>query len=106
MKELEFVGSSLNDLKDFPFDARREIGYELDAVQRGLMPSDFKPMPMVGAGAYEVRINVKGAWRVIYVAKFEDKVYVLHAFQKKTQATHQEDIDLAARRYKQIGVSK
>lgn len=106
MKELEFVGSSLNDLKDFPLDARREVGYELDAVQRGLMPSDFKPMPTVGAGAYEVRINVKGAWRVIYVAKFEDKVYVLHAFQKKTQATRQEDIDLAARRYKQIGASK
>jgi phage-related protein len=106
MKELEFIGSSLNDLKDFPLDARREVGYELDAVQRGLMPSDFKPMPTVGAGAYEVRINVKGAWRVIYVAKFEDKVYVLHAFQKKTQATRQEDIDLAARRYKQIGASK
>jgi phage-related protein len=106
MKELEFIGSSLNDLKDFPLDARREVGYELDAVQRGLMPSDFKPMPTVGAGAYEVRINVKGAWRVIYVAKFEDKVYVLHAFQKKTQATRQEDIDLAARRYKQIGGSK
>ena len=106
MKELEFVGSSLNDLKNFPLDARREVGYELDAVQRGLMPSDFKPMPTVGAGAYEVRINVKGAWRVIYVAKFEDKVYVLHAFQKKTQATRQEDIDLAARRYKQIGASK
>ncbi len=106
MKELEFIGSSLNDLKDFPLDARREVGYELDAVQRGLMPSDFKPMPTVGAGAYEVRINVKGAWRVIYVAKFEDKVYVLHAFQKKTQATRQEDIDLAARRYKQIGAPK
>lgn len=106
LKELEFVGSSLNDLKEFPLDARREVGYELDAVQRGLMPSDFKPMPTVGAGAYEVRINVKGAWRVIYVAKFEDKVYVLHAFQKKTQATRQEDIDLAARRYKQIGASK
>jgi phage-related protein len=106
IKQLEFVGSSLNDLKGFPLDARREVGYELDAVQRGLMPSDFKPMPTVGAGAYEVRINVKGAWRVIYVAKFENKVYVLHAFQKKTQATRQEDIDLAARRYKQIGASK
>lgn len=78
----------------------------MNAVQNGFMPSDFKPMPTVGAGAYEVRINLQGAWRVIYVAKFEDAVYVLHAFQKKTQTTRQEDIDLAARRYKQIGASK
>jgi phage-related protein len=106
MKELEFIGSSLNDLREFPVDVRREAGYELDAIQRGLMPSDFKPMPAVGAGAYEVRIHLQGAWRIIYVAKFEAAVYVLHAFQKKTQATRQEDIDLAARRYKQIGASK
>lgn len=103
MKQLKFVGSSLDDLKDFPADARRDAGFELDAVQRGLMPSDFKPMLNIGPGAYEIRIHVFGEWRVIYVARFEDAVYVLHAFQKKTQRTRKEDIDLAARRYKQIG---
>ena len=72
-------------------------------VQRGLNPSDFKPMPAVGVGAYEIRVHVLGEWRVIYVAKFEDTVYVLHAFRKKTQKTRKEDIDLAARRYKLIG---
>ena len=56
-----------------------------------------------GAVAYELRLHVLGEWRVIYVAKFADAVYVLHAFQKKTQKTRQEDIDLAARRYKLIG---
>lgn len=66
------------------------------------MPSDFKPMLGVGAGAYEVRIHVEGEWRVIYVAKFKDAVYVLHAFQKKTQQTRQEDIELARKRYKQV----
>lgn len=103
MKALKFVGGSLDDLTDFPLEARRAAGFELWQVQRGLTPSDFKPMPAVGSGAYEIRVHVLGEWRVIYVAKFGDSVYVLHAFRKKTQKTRKEDIDLAARRYKQIG---
>ncbi|MBS0352959.1 MAG: type II toxin-antitoxin system RelE/ParE family toxin [Proteobacteria bacterium] len=103
MRTLRFVGSSLDDIKDFPAEARREAGFELHAVQSGLMPSDFKPMLAVGPGAYEIRIHVLGEWRVIYVAKFDDAVYVLHAFHKKTQKTRKEDIELAARRYKQLG---
>ena len=103
MKPLRFIGSSLDDLKDFPAEARREAGFELHAVQAGLMPSDFKPMLDVGPGAYEIRVRVMGEWRVIYVARFDDAVYVLHAFQKKTQKTRKEDIELAARRYRQIG---
>lgn len=67
------------------------------------MPSDFKPMLNVGAGAYEIRLHVLGEWRVVYVAKFDNAVYVLHAFHKKTQKTRKEDIELAARRYRQIG---
>ena len=102
MKTLRFVGSSLDDLKNFPAEARREAGFELDAVQRGLIPSDFKPMLAVGAGAYEIRVRVLGEWRIIYVAKFERAVYVLHAFQKKTQRTRKEDIELAARRYRLV----
>lgn len=82
MKTLRFIGSSIDDLRDFPMEARREAGFELDAVQRGLMPSDFKPMLNVGAGAYEIRLHVLGEWRVIYVAKFDNAVYVLHAFHK------------------------
>ena len=102
MKHLSFLGSSLDDLSDFPADARRASGYELRQVQRGLMPSDFKPLFMVGLGAYEIRIHVLGEWRVVYVAKFEQTVYVLHAFQKKTQKTRKEDLDLARQRYKDI----
>ena len=103
MKALKFVGSSLDNLTDFPLEARRESGFELWQVQRGLLPSDFKAMPAVGAGAFEIRVHVLGEWRVIYVAKFKDAVCVLHAFHKKTQKTRKEDIELAARRYKQIG---
>jgi len=103
MKELKFMGSSLADLVDFPEAARKLAGLELWQVQVGAMPRDFKPMPTVGAGAYEVRIKVGGQWRVIYVAKHAEAVYVLHCFQKTTQKTAQADIELAAKRYKLIG---
>lgn len=83
MKNLRFVGSSLTDLKRFPAEARREAGFELDAVQRGFMPTDFKPMFDVGPGVYEIRIHLLGEWRVMYIARKSDAVYVLHAFQKK-----------------------
>lgn len=102
MKPVLFVGGSLDDLSAFPADARRVAGHELWQVQNELMPSDFKPMRNVGSGAYEIRIRVLGEWRVIYVAKFETAVYVLHAFQKKTQTTPAQDIELARRRYREI----
>lgn len=102
MKLLEFVGSSLDDLREFPAEARRAAGFELDFVQRGLEPSDWKPMKGVGAGVREIRIHVLGEWRVLYVAKFAESVYVLHAFQKKTQKTTGEDIELARTRYRKI----
>lgn len=104
LKSLVFLGSSQDDLRDFPADARHALGLELMRVQFGGMPTDFKPMSTVGSGAHEIRVQqVDGAWRVIYVAKFGATVYVLHAFQKKTQKTPQADIDLARKRYKQIG---
>lgn len=104
MKTACFVGTARDDLAAFPESARRRVGYELFMVQLGREPADFKPMPSVGSGAYELRVRDEaGAFRVVYVAKFEDAVYVLHAFQKKTRKTSQADIDLAARRYKMIG---
>jgi phage-related protein len=102
MKPLRFVGSSLDDLRSFPAEARRQAGFELYAVQRGLEPSDWKAMKTVGAGVREIRIRVLGEWRVLYVAKFADAVYVLHAFQKKTQKTRRSDIEIARRRYRQV----
>ena len=102
MKPLKFVGSSFSDLREFPAEARRAAGFELWQVQRGLMPSDFKPLLGVGPGAYEIRVHVEGEWRVIYVAKFSDRIYVLHAFQKKTRKTRKEDLELAHRRYRHI----
>lgn len=103
MKAAYFVGAARKDLAHFPEAARRRAGHELFMVQVGRTPSDFKPMPDVGPGAYEIRVRDEaGAFRVIYVAKFEDAVYILHAFQKKTRETAKADIDLATRRYKLI----
>jgi phage-related protein len=104
MKALKFVGSSQDDIRAMPTAVRHAMGLELMRVQFGGMPVDFKPMHEVGAGAYEIRVrDAGGAFRTIYVAKFADAVYVLHAFQKKTQKTRKEDIELAAKRYRMIG---
>jgi phage-related protein len=103
VKPVHFIGSSRDDLREFPSDVRKALGEELLRVQNGLMPVDFKPMKEVGKGAYEIRVHLDGAWRVIYVAKFANAVYVLHAFEKKTQKTSQNDIELAKQRYKLIG---
>jgi len=105
VKLLFFVGTAREDLASFPETARRSAGYELFLVQSGHEPADFKALPDVGQGAYEIRVRDRaGAFRVIYVAKFEDAVYVLHAFQKKTRRTSAMDIELAKRRYRLIGV--
>jgi phage-related protein len=99
MKKAEFRGSSLDDLRAFPEDAKREAGYQIDRVQKGLEPDDFKPMTTVGRSVYEVRVrDQSGAFRVIYIAKFESCVYVLHCFQKKTEKTSRKDLDLAKNR--------
>ena len=103
MKPLKFVGSSLDDLRNFPDEARRAAGFELRAVQNGLDPRDWKPIPAIGPGAKEIRIHVLGEWRVIYVVKFREAVYVLHSFEKRSQKTSRQDVELARQRYKQIG---
>ena len=77
--------------------------YQLDKVQRGHQPDDFKPMPGIGNGVEEIRIaEPSGAWRVIYVARRVEAVYVLHAFQKKTQATPKKDLEIAKTRFRQL----
>jgi phage-related protein len=72
-------------------------------VQRGHEPTDWKPMMSIGAGVNEIRVrDDTGAYRVVYVAKFDEAIYVLHAFQKKTPRTAKRDIDLAADRYRAV----
>jgi phage-related protein/predicted XRE-type DNA-binding protein len=98
-KPVEFRGSALDDLET----ARREAGYQLNQIQHGLEPDDWKLMNTVGRGVREIRIcDAAGAFRVLYVAKFDDAVYVLHCFQKKTQKTSKADLNLAAQRYRDL----
>ena len=100
MKPLRFVGDSLKCLREFPEDAKQDAGYQLDKVQRGEQPTDFKPMPTIGKGVEELRVrDESGSYRVIYTARLSDAVYVLHAFQKKTQTTPKRDLELAKSRF-------
>jgi phage-related protein len=102
-KPIEFRGDSLAVLRRFPEAARRRAGHQLDMVQHGLEPNDWKPMNSVGAGVREMRIRYEqGIFRVMYVTKFGETIYVLHCFQKKTQKTSTTDLDTATRRYKEL----
>lgn len=106
MKPVAFLGSALADLRAFPEPARRTAGHQLDRVQRGLEPDDWKPLPSVGPGVREVRVREQGdAFRVVYLATRPEAVYVLHAFQKKTQRTAKRDLELAAARLRQLARS-
>ena len=102
MKPIAFLGSSLASIRAFPTAVKREAGYELDKVQRGAGPRDWKAMPNLGPGVREIRIRIEGAWRVVYVASRADAIYVLHAFQKKTQRTSKRDISAIQSALKEI----
>ncbi|MCE5309742.1 MAG: type II toxin-antitoxin system RelE/ParE family toxin [Acidobacteriales bacterium] len=103
MKPVYFLGDSLRRLREFPEDARHDAGYQLDKVQRGEQPDDFKPMTVIGMGVEEIRVaDDSGAYRVIYFARRADAVFVLHTFQKKTQATSRRDMETAKRRFEQL----
>lgn len=97
-KPVSWLGSSLKDLRAFPEDARRAAGYQLGRVQQGLLPTDWKPMTTVGPGVIEIRVHTRLEHRIFYVAKYEEAVYVLHAFEKRTRQTPQSEIVLAQRR--------
>ena len=102
LKPVEFRGSSLDDLRAFPISARREGGFQIDRLQQGLEPRDAKPFSAVGPGVYEIRVSDAGTFRIMYVAKFSEAIYVLHCFKKKTQKTSAGDIELAKQRYREL----
>jgi phage-related protein len=101
-KAIGWRGSALDDVRAFPDEARREAGYQLYLLQQGEAPDDWKPMAVVGPGTIEVRIHVGTEHRVFVVSKFEEAVYVLHAFDKTSQRTSKHDVDLARQRYRDI----
>lgn len=103
MKALHWIGTSLDDLRAFPASARVEAGTDLRLVQQGADPRDWKPMPDVGRGAREIRNRTRdGVFRVFYVVESATDVYVLHAFQKKTQRTSALNLAKGRARYSLI----
>ena len=100
---MQFLGDSLKHLRNFPEGVRVDAGYQIDKVQDGEQPDDFKPMPSIGRGVEEIRVrDDTGAYRVIYTARLADRVVVLHVFAKRTQATSTRDIDVAKRRFNEL----
>ena len=102
MKPVVWLGDSLDRMRSFPDQAKRAAGHQIARVQWGAEPADWKPMPTIGLGVHELRVHAGGAFRVIFVAKFPEAVYVLHAFQKKSSRTAHTDIDVTRRRYKAL----
>jgi phage-related protein len=102
VKPLKWIGASLESVRAFEEDARQRTGYQLYRVQSGLEPSDWKSLNTIGSGVREIRIHTKNEFRVIYVATFEEAVYVLHAFSKKTRKTPKHDLELATSRFKEL----
>ena len=98
-KPIDWIGTSRDDICSFPDDAKRKVGFELRKIQQGEEPTDFKSMSIVGKGVQEIRIRTEDAYRIFYIAKFEERIYVLHAFQEKTQKTAKGDIELGQKRY-------
>ena len=101
-KPIEWLGDSRDRLRRFPQAARREIGYQLSLIQAGRSAVDWKPIPLVGAGVIEIRVRAEGEYRVFYVAKFEDAVYVLHVFAKRTRKASSLDVELGKKRYREL----
>lgn len=101
-KPVTWVGDSLDVVRELPDLAKNRIGRQVLRLQDGLAPDDWKPMPSVGLGVSEIRVRAEGAYRVIYVAKFGESIYVLHAFEKKAQRTPRADIELARARFKAL----
>jgi phage-related protein len=101
-KPLAWLGTARRDIRAFPADARRRCGFQLRKVQQGFDPDDWKPMTTIGPGVREIRIRTELAHRVFYVATFEEAVYVLHGFEKRTRKTSTQDLQLARDRYRAL----
>jgi phage-related protein len=101
-KAIHWLGDSRERLRWFPEAVRREIGYQLSLIQSGRQATDSKAIPLVGPGAIEIRVHAENEYRVFYVAKFADAIYVIHLFAKKSQKPSSLDVELARKRYREL----
>jgi len=101
-KPLQWLGASRSDVRAFPRDARKLAGFQLRRVQQGLEPFNWKVMPTVGPGVREIRAQTALEHRVLYVAKFAEAIYILHAFEKRSRKTPLRDVDVARERFRAL----
>ncbi len=101
--KIAWEGDSLDILREFPDDVRKDLGFALDLLQQGRLPANSKPMTSIGSGVFELKEADERAWyRVIYLAKIEDTVYVLHSFEKQSAKTSRNDLETAEIRLKRV----
>lgn len=100
VKPVFWIGRSRQEVRAFPPDARHTAGYQLERVQSGKAPADWRPMTEVGAGVCEIRIHGAVEHRVLYAATFPEAVYVLHAFAKKARRTPRLNLEIARLRWR------
>lgn len=99
MKSIVWLSVTYETIKVYPVNVRRETGYNLDKLQRGAEPSDWKPMTKIGPGVKEIRIHEGNEYRILYVTKFKEAIYILHSFVKKTQQTTQKEMNIGRKQY-------
>jgi len=101
--EVVWEGDSLEVIRRFPGPARQDLGAELRRLQTGDRPLNSRPMPSIGARVYELKEQDERAWyRVIYLAKIENRIYILHCFEKKSAKTGKSNLALAKARLKRV----
>lgn len=104
LRPLVWMGDARKNIRSFPDDVQRSVGYALQLVQAGETPIDAKPFKGVGSGVYEISKRYDtDTYRAVYAVKIGEKIYVLHAFQKKSKQgikTPQSDVDLIKQRYR------
>ena len=103
LRPVVWLGDSKKNLRDFPDGAQKLLGDELQLIQFGGMPKDAKPFKGIGSGVLEIALRyASGAYRVVVALQIGRRIYVLHAFQKKSKTgieTPKLDVELIKRRY-------
>ena len=101
--DIEWLGDSLDLVCGYSKPVRQSIGSELRLLQNGARPIHARPLKTVARGVWEIKVSeMEGQFRVVYLVRRRDRIYVLHAFQKKTRNTPKQDIDLAKKRLQEI----
>ena len=100
---IAWEGNSREVLQSFPEGVRQNLGFQLWQLQQGERPADYRPLPSIGPGVFELRDQDERAWyRVVYLSRIDDVIYVLHSFEKKSREMPRKEFETAKRRFKAV----